>query len=298
MQVRGKVGVLFVHGMGRREADFAVGLEAALRSRIPELRTHPELVQFHGAWWGRVTEPRSRALIERMQDVGLDWERTRRFVMSNLSNAVAYQRLPQQAEDVYGRVHRAIATDLAVLEARLVDGAALVVVAHSLGTHVISNYTWDRWARHPESPLAARAGIAEEASPSYSEFQNMASLAGIVMYGSSIPVLTIGYDKLEPLPFPDIDRLLPQLRRLRPDITTAAIHGVCEWHNFYDKDDVLGYPLGPLGNGFEERVHDHQIRAGWLTGLTPLAHMRYEADTDLLLPTAQLIRNVLHLVGA
>lgn len=295
--MRGKVGVLFVHGMGLRDADFARRLEAELRERIPELREQPGVVQFHGAWWGRVTDPLSRGLIERMKGVGLDWARAREFVMSNLSNAVAYQPVPRQAEDVYGRVHRAIAADLAVLEARVLRGAPLVVVAHSLGTHVISNYTWDRWRDHAESPMAARAGLAERTPPRYTDFQNMASLAGIVMYGSSIPVLTIGYDDLEPLPFPNMDRLLPQLRRIRPEITAAALRDTCEWHNFYDKDDVLGYPLGPLGNGFEDRVRDHQIRAGWLAGLTPLAHMRYETDADFLRPTAELIRNVLHLVA-
>ena len=35
-----------------------------------------------------------------------------------------------------------------------------------------------------------------------------------------------------------------------------------EWHNYYDPDDVLGWPLAGLGDDYGRLVTDHPINAG------------------------------------
>jgi len=303
--VAGKVGVIVIHGMGQQESGFAEGLMRRLTGRIPELASQPGVVQFQPVWWAKLLNRRSDELWERMTSrARLDWRRSRIFVLGNLGDAAAYQRLPHQDIDIYREVHELIAQGLATLEAKVEPNAPVVVIAHSLGTYIISNYIWDRQKDHSLSALEARSpdgtelpdGEKRAADPKLTDFQKLTTLIGIVTYGSNIPVLTLGYQKVEPIDFPKLKELRSRLTTLRPDITVDEIRRVARWENFYDRDDVLGWPLQPLGDAYETTVRDQQVNASLLFGWTPMSHVAYERDRNVLTPIAKLIRDVLHLV--
>ena len=64
-----------------------------------------------------------------------------------------------------------------------------------------------------------------------------------------------------------------------------------KWDNYFDEDDVLGYPLKPIGASYDKAVNrDIAINAGtWLTSWNPLSHEGYWTDDDLISPTARRI---------
>jgi hypothetical protein len=68
------------------------------------------------------------------------------------------------------------------------------------------------------------------------------------------------------------------------------------WDNYYDPDDVLGWPvkqLDPHGQTYDW-VQDHAISAGnFLTGWNPASHLGYWTDKDVLNPMVRSIRTLL-----
>ena len=92
-------------------------------------------------------------------------------------------------------------------------------------------------------------------------FQCMQTLAGMVTFGSNIPLFTLALPKVECIAFPG-DQLTPPVRE------------AARWVNFYDPADVLGWPLKPLSDAYAAAVNeDRAIRVGGLlTFWNPASH--------------------------
>ena len=161
-----------------------------------------------------------------------------------------------------------------------VDGS-VVIVAHSLGGQVLSNYLWDAQC-HRSSPDVARFGIwrnlqgfAHEVSgKSKLDDNEVAFLSGCTVgalftTGCNIPIFVAAHG---------VDQIVP-IKRPREDF---------EWHNYYDKDDVLGWPLRELSPSYGALVSDHRINAagsvlGWfLKSWNPMSHNEYWQDGRVL----------------
>jgi len=295
------IGVVLIHGMGQQQATFANRLIQRVRHRIGDLIDDPDVVEFQPVWWASLLNRRSDDLWARMTSrARLDWKRTRMFVLGSMGDAAAYQRLPSEDTDIYRECHAVIADALANLERRLKPSAPVIVVAHSLGSYIVSNYIWDRQHDFSVSAVEARtpSGHPPRSDPSLSDFQKLKTLIGLVTYGSNIPVLTLGYKKIEPIRFPEVGELRARLAALRPGITDEEIRDVAKWGNFYDHDDVLGWPLKPLSERYSATVDDHQVNAGLLYGFTPLSHVAYERNRTVLDYIARLVCSVLRLVSS
>ncbi|AHG93433.1 hypothetical protein J421_5898 (plasmid) [Gemmatirosa kalamazoonensis] len=88
--------------------------------------------------------------------------------------------------------------------------APLVVVAHSLGSVIVSDYAWD--AQHPETGR----------SKGDDDFVCMRTLAGLVTFGSNIPLFTLALPRVIAIAPP---RSSPRL--------SDAVRAVARWENFY-----------------------------------------------------------------
>ncbi|MCK5433566.1 MAG: hypothetical protein KAJ03_12535, partial [Gammaproteobacteria bacterium] len=67
-----------------------------------------------------------------------------------------------------------------------------------------------------------------------------------------------------------------------------------QWHNYYDEDDVLGWPLKPLSGEYRNRVKDHEMNAGGLfKSWNPMSHGGYWKDNDFLAPVSSYIRSLI-----
>lgn len=263
-----EIGVLVVHGMGSQPPDFADGFIAGMQGRLLRLGVAPEAVAWRAGWWAGVVNQREADLWRALSaDHTLRYEDLRRFVISHFGDALAYQRVPSQGMDVYRTIHARIREHLAALREQMGGDKPIVVLAHSLGSAIVSNYIWDE----QKSP-----------TPETAPTQRMETLAGLVTFGSNIPLFTLCLDEVVAIRFP-----VPAL--------SGPIRAAARWLNFFDADDVLGYPLRPLSASYHDAVSaDLQINVGSiLRSWNPLSHEEYWTDNDFTGPVATLIRDIL-----
>ena len=125
----------------------------------------------------------------------------------------------------------------------IVVGGPVVIVASSLGCQVISNYIWDaqRKKRKGEPPKFGiwRQGAVEEECGPQDDFRRLKSLRALFTTGCNIPLFVSGHSEIEAILPPNPNKPF-------------------EWKNYYDEDDVLGWPLRPLSDSYCRLV------AGWL----------------------------------
>lgn len=287
-----KLGVLLVHGMGDQEADFAGPMVEELKGWVRRFGGDPRELCFQSAWWAPVLAKRQVDLLRYLADGhDLDWMPLRRFVVQSLGDAIAYQAsyrpISKDQISVYKEVHQVIRQAVRELRARVrgpnaEDGAEapLVIVSHSLGCHMISNHVWD--VRHA-------AASKKPGNP----FERMETLAAFVTLGSTIPLFTLSFPNLDPIEIPT-----PGIGKWFPNASADELAEVTRWLNFYDPDDVLGYPLRPIDPKYAAAV-DEDIAVnvgGLLRSWNPASHNAYWTDNDVTRPVARLLANALRLL--
>ena len=285
-----KLGVLVVHGMGSQNSKFADPMMEELDDRISDLGADPAQVSWKPVHWAEILKSKEEQLWRDLsQKNRLDFVKLRQFIINAFGDAVAYQRVPGKQADIYDKIHKKVHTELAALRSDLGNAdKPLIVLAHSLGSVIMSNYIWDRQKGKDPNEFG---GIA---------FERMETLTVCITFGSNIPLFSLAYDPVESIKFPPGE--------LSPNLLPAA-----KWLNFYDADDVLGYPLTPLGNRethpppnppgkdyqrYEDSVtKDIEIDAGGVfSSWSPLSHSEYWTDNDFTKPVAKAIADVLRLV--
>lgn len=297
---RPAVGVLLVHGMGRQdELEFGRDFIAAMPARLADRGVAPGAVAFRAGVWADVLNAREDALFRDAEDGGtLRWDGLRRFVVNALGDAVAYRRDDhpsdpaadrRPADGAYALIHARIHAHLRALREVLGHDAPLVVVAHSLGAVIVSDYVWN--ARRPGNRHGVGAAAAEG-----TPFERADTLAGLITLGTTIPLFALALPRVLAIAPPRESPLL-----------APAVRAVAVWHNYYDPDDVLGWPLrtlalDPTGAApqvagewsYRDAVEaDHAVAAGGaLTGWTPFVHTAYWHDAGVLDAAADQIAAV------
>jgi hypothetical protein len=277
-----KVAVLCVHGMGNQGPSFADDMVEELRDRLEDEKVDPDAFAFAPAWWGKVMEGAENDLYRRLaRDNDLDWEHLRKdIVISGFGDALAYVGPPNGNSVVYDDIHAVLAEALEEMRADLdvPDRSPLVVTAHSLGCAIASNYFWD--AAKGRYPAAAKSPLSRGKT-----------LTGLVTFGCNLPLFTLAYAKgdIQPIALPG-----PYAAACFPDATKAEREAVVKWLNFYDPDDILGYPLKPINAAYGKAVsEDVAIDTGTILG----AHTDYWTDNDFTVPVARYLARVGRLRG-
>ena len=256
-----RVAVLVIHGIGGQRADFAEPLIRGVNREVKRLGADARAIAWQPVYWDDLLVPRQQAYLQRaLKDGRLNYQRLRQFVVSALGDAGAYRQRPSgtlagtQSGRTYERVHARIQEQLSGLYHGPLSERPLplVLMAHSFGGHILSNYVWDS-QQTPDGKLSA--------------FERMHWLAGFITFGCNIPLFTFAVDKPVPIRFPATR--LP-----------ARFKEKARWLNFYDPDDVLGWPLKPVSPAYARAV-DADIRlqvGGAVSGWTPAAHLLYWRD--------------------
>lgn len=278
-----ELAVVVIHGMGSHKPGYANELIAELKLRIGLERARR--VRFEEILWADITEARQDEYINAVG--GLSW--AHRFVVRALGDASAYQRTyrPRSMSDyervketgTYFDIHERLASRFEEI-AKTVDPeeTKLVVLAHSLGGHIFSNYYWDVQKKNQQPYLLAPPLRGEP-----TKFERMDTLVGLVTFGCNIPLFMMALDEIEPIDFPPLPIKLSSVWRPK-----------ARWVNFYDPDDILGYPLKPIGEAYSKVVdEDVEIDVGGIFGWTPVSHGKYWTDNDFTRPVAGLIDNML-----
>lgn len=271
-----KLGVFVIHGMGDQQPNFADDMIAELKERIRDEGGYPDEVAFEPAFWADVLSGHQHEMWNKMNDANdLDWSSLRKFVLNSFGDATAYQRAPDEPDDIYAQVHRRILSHLQALRAQLGDAdAPLLVLAHSLGCDMMSNYIYDQ-----QNP-------ANKPVLGTTPFEQMKTLCGLITFGCNIVLFSLAHERYVGIQFP-------------PAGLPAQLAALAEWRNYYDPDDILGWPVKELCPEYEAngKVTDFPINVGGLlTSWNPAAHSEYWTDNDLTKPTAKKIVSLLRVI--
>ena len=231
-----KLGVLFIHGIGSQDVDFADGMIEKLRESFID----PDAVQFQTVHWAPLIEEKSQAMWKRLNTRKLGWKAFRKHFINTLGDATAYNN------EMYDSVHSCIEDSMLGLKHKLNyhPFTPVIVVAHSLGCAMITDYIWDR--QHTDDMVRDRF---------------MLPVKAIFTMGCNIPVFALAHDPIQA-------------------IDASGI----KWVNLYDKDDIMGYPLQPISESYAAAVDDDvEVNIGrWWTSWNPLSHNDYWTDSDVI----------------
>lgn len=254
-----KLAVAIIHGIGSqpdsRDAEgqhaFAQSLIAGLRQR---LGADADQVAFQSLHWASVLDKRQLAFLEQLRDQPVRWRWLRRIVTLFLGDASGYRKVSQAYDTTYEEVHQCLRSGLNALRAKVDADTPLVVLAHSLGGHIFSNFVWDQ----------QRINKAEQCP--LDPFLALETLSGLITFGCNIPLFTFAYDPVVPIRFPG---------QCLPD----AVSQQARWLNLYAPADPLGYPLRPLPSYKAVVAEDRAMPVGpWYKRHTPLSHLAYWDD--------------------
>lgn len=244
-----------IHGMGSPDSSYAQGLIDSLNKRLKGGITQ---LEFEVCYWAPILQEQQDVTWRRLLlGKAMHVKALRKWVISALGDPATYLSGYFKAErPVYNEIHQCVRTSLNRLASRLgnADSKPLMILAHSLGSVIISNYIWDE-----------NNGNGIAATP----FEKAETLVSLITYGSNIPLFLPPSPPIKCIQFPS--PLLP------PPLAALA-----SWKNVYDPDDVLGYPLQHIWDDTQGTIiEDITINAGvWPMSETPFSHTLYNKDDD------------------
>ncbi|MEM8773295.1 MAG: hypothetical protein AAGD92_16765 [Pseudomonadota bacterium] len=228
------VAVAVIHGMGIQTRDpylpthvptFSTDLYARVEAELTGagMRT----VAWREIFWQDILQRRQDRYYDRLQHSGLVTV-LRKFVMTRLSDAASYRLPSNPSDEVYTEIHGRVRSVLEELREDVAGDAPLVLVAHSLGAHILSNFIYD----------------AIEKPPYVNGFVGFETLSSFITFGTNIPVFLMSIAE---------DDLCPMAPKVARDWQTGD---PAWWLNHYDLHDPLAYPLEMLGGKYAQMVKD------------------------------------------
>ena len=192
----------------------------------------------------------------------------RKFIINFGADAVAYQPGADRRE-IYNRVHHTMAASLSELAIEAGPQAPLCIVGHSIGTVVAHNYLFDLG-----EAMIADTKIGSSITP----LEAGKTLGLFYMLGSPLALWSLRYNDYRAITFPgvEVSSLYPALKP--------------KWISYYDKDDILAYPIRSLSKGHKELAEqglltDIPVNAGGIwSSWNPLSHLEYWTN-DFIIQT-------------
>lgn len=139
------LAVIVIHGMGSQAPEFAKPMIAELSERLADADINPQRIAWQSIYWADILLQRQTDYLrESNKDNDLDFVSLRQFVITALSDAVAYQKVGDNAKAPYQLIQARISEQMHKLWQQAGNDCPLVVMAHSLGGHIMSSYIWDQ----------------------------------------------------------------------------------------------------------------------------------------------------------
>lgn len=259
-----KVGILVVHGIGRQRLPpdnqalklmYSRKLYGKVAKKLAKkYQCSSSQFMWLEANYAHVFNSVQSEYYHRLGDK-INRSRIRQIVIENLGDAAAYnpRSNAKDAEaSAFHLVHESIAKSLKKIKAECVPNAPLIVLAHSLGGQVMIDFFTHRY---------------DDWSSDYG-----LSLQRFITFGCNIPLFSFGQNT-------------SQLQGINS--LGDAIQKSPWWLNYYDRDDVLGYPLAQTNDAFKQLEHtgklqDIPVNAGNIfTRWNTLSHMAYWSNNAI-----------------
>ncbi len=260
------LAILTLHGMGDYKPTYFQELQDELIERLGD---DWYKIAFEPIQYQPILQNNQNDIWQRMNRFPLDGSMLRRFLLFGFSDAGSLEYSARSnVSDQYIKVQKEIMNALDQVYVQLEGNKPVIIIAQSLGCQVISNYLWDA-----NKNLGIFNGFETEATESLKTFRRLKSCVHLVTTGCNIPMFVGGLD--------------PILAISKPSESFT-------WDNYFDRDDVLGWPLTPLSESYQKLVTDHEINAGGIfSSWTPWSHGKYWTDKDVIRPLVNEIRKYL-----
>ena len=282
-----KIGILTIHGVGKQDSEFSREFKEAVTDRLGD---DAENFEWQDIFWAellldreeRLWESMERAILEngRVRSFPLDYRNTREFLVHNVGDALAYSNRGEKNKlgNAYDLIHETVNDSVGSLQQKLKTDSPIVIIAHSMGATIMSDYIWD---------------CQNNKIPSDDARKPIPTHAGFITFGCNIPLFSLNYEFPEPIIFPG-----DSIKRM--DLPDHAVR----WLNFVDRDDVLGWPLKAFYESNENlnkqqhatlsKIEDKEINVGsFLTSWNPVSHQKYWTDEDFIRPVVSYLSDLL-----
>lgn len=270
-----KLAVVIIHGIGSQDPDFtsADKLKKKVSRKLEKAGKDAADVVWQKVYWADILEDRQLDYITKArQQSDIDLYKLRKFVVTAFGDAVAYRYIKDAPHTTYYKIHAQIRIALHELYHDLLarTSVPLIFMAHSLGGHIMSNYIWDIQNPKPDNPVLNDIN-------NLSSFEKFQTLTGVITFGCNIPLFIFANSKVQPIRFP-------------PESLSDDLKPKARWMNFYDPDDILGYPLRPI-EAYAEIIKEEDEKAinsgGWASNWNPMSHGGYWTDNDFAKAVAE-----------
>lgn len=271
-----QLGLIVIHGMGETLPNFANELESLLREKLgSELwrKIHLESIYYQGVLQKNQQRVWNNMKFESTKK--LRYPQMRKFLLFGFSDASSLEHKYTDDNSVYKQTQKIIVESLRNTKTNLENtNCPLIIVAQSLGGQIISNYIWDSQKNNKDKTIWDENSV-DYINPSDDEidFLKLTTMKFLFTSGCNIPLFVAGFNKIKSFNKPN-----PEFK----------------WKNYYDRDDILGWPLQPLSDEYNELVEDIEIDAGnVLSSWNPFSHITYWTDMDFCQPIIDDIKFLL-----
>lgn len=283
------VALMTVHGMGETPPDYAADLGQRLHTRIGARFTRQ--ADMRAVYYQDILKPNEREIWRRVTgERTVRYERLRKFLLFGFADAAGLENRKEDPGSVYELAQIAIAKTLLDIYSGNGAGTPLILLSHSLGCQVLSSYIYDAQKARSGMPVAAgvwrdidhwsRTLQGRALTEPEKHFLACGTALGWITTGCNIPIFVAAHKEMTIIPI-------------------AAPRPSFKWLNLYDPDDVLGWPLQPLSEGYRMLVEDRAINAGhgvidWLVkSWNPLSHSSYWQDEQVIAELASMLTQLM-----
>ncbi|MEF3091680.1 hypothetical protein [Raoultella scottii] len=272
-----KAALITIHGMGKTQEDYPDGFFKVVKKMLGKKydSLHTDRIYYQ-----KILQDNEDAVWKNVMDQ-VRWLDLREFVLFGFGDAAGLEAKKEYPNSVYTLAQAEIGKVLLDTYSKIAADAPVFIIAQSLGCHVASCYFWD--AQEHQKNKFVSAGIwksnsdlnlyvnnGNELTPAQLSFLAGNRFKYFYTTGCNIPIFVAAHATVDILPFKPNDSFI--------------------WKNYYDKDDVLGWPLAKLSTEYGLVVQDYAINAGegpfgWIgRSWNPMSHTQYWEDDDVLKP--------------
>ncbi|MBV36450.1 MAG: hypothetical protein CMP47_13520 [Rickettsiales bacterium] len=268
-----RLAVVIVHGIGSENKHYSTEFKHRVVERYLKGNGHERReddLLFHEIYWGDLLQHDNDDLLDTLDyRKELTYTAFRQLFIDSMSLGLAYNRHDEQG--LYQLIHNRIAESMKKLASHRhvdPDNTPVVLLAHSFASVIMSHYIQD----------INQAKDSEKFSQ-LSHLESFRTLAGIITCGSPLAI----YDSLT-------QRLPSPIDKVGSETDPAMVEHV-KWLNFYDKDDVVAYPMKNISDEYHRVVsEDLEINVGSArTSWNPACHTGYWEDKDFYRPVADYL---------
>ena len=262
-----RLAIAVIHGLGSEDEFYSVELKHRITEeyvKAAEGRLEDELL-FHEIYWGDLVKEELAEFRDKANYKGdLAYQNLRQI----MTDAQALSLLYRPGTEIYESINNRIKDGLRKFAShRRVnqDDTPLVILAHSYGGVMMSHYIKEM----------------KQADSKLSNFESMKTLAGYITFGNPMGLYSMQSANTD----------LGQPCNIVGEALEDDLKKRARWYNFYDKDDIVAYPLKGLSEDFDACVHgDFEINVGSAaTSWNPACHTGYWEDKDFYRPVADFI---------